>query len=93
MDFLELGLNKQIVEILENNNYKTPTEVQSKAIPVVIKGKDVIVRSETGSGKTFAFVLPILQKIDVQNDNIQCLIVCPTRELAMQVASHYLIYP
>ena len=86
MDFLELGLNKQIVEILRNNNYNTPTEVQSKAIPVVLKGSDVIVRSETGSGKTFAFVLPILQKIDAKNDNIQCLIVCPTRELAMQVA-------
>lgn len=86
MNFKELNLDKKIVDILNQYEYTIPTEVQQKAIPVVLSGQDVIVRSETGSGKTFAFVLPILQKIDLSNDKVQTLVVCPTRELSMQVA-------
>ncbi len=86
MNFLDLGLQKNIVDVLNNLNYVLPTEIQQKAIPTILKRQDAICRSETGSGKTFAFGLPIIQNIDAQNQNIQALIVCPTRELAMQVA-------
>ena len=86
MNFSKINLCEQIVDILQSFGFKYPTEVQQKSIPVILKGNDVIIRSETGSGKTFAFVLPILQKIDRENKNIQALVLCPTRELAMQVA-------
>ena len=86
MTFLELGLCSNICEIMQKLEFAQPTEVQQRAIPVILFGKDVIVRSETGSGKTFAFILPISQRIDVKNQNVQALIICPTRELAMQVA-------
>ena len=85
MDFKSLGLNTKIEDILNNFGYDTPTEVQQKAIPELLKNRDMICRSETGSGKTFAFALPILQQIDVNSEKIQALIVCPTRELAIQV--------
>lgn len=86
MDFLELNLNITINKVLKELGFLQPTEVQQKAIPVILQGQDVVVRSETGSGKTLAFTLPILQKIDLNDDRIQALVVCPTRELAMQVA-------
>ena len=86
MTFLELGLEKNICDIMAKLNFLSPTEVQQKSIPPILFGKDVLVRSETGSGKTFAFVLPVLQKINNQKDDIQSLVVCPTRELAIQVA-------
>ena len=86
MDFFTLGLNKKIVDILTGLGLNKPTEVQQKAIPILLQDKDIICRSETGSGKTFAFCLPIIQNIKLQNEHIQALVVCPTRELAIQVA-------
>ncbi|HAJ77940.1 MAG TPA: DNA/RNA helicase [Clostridiales bacterium] len=86
MDFSKLKLEQKITDILHSLGFLYPTEVQIKAIPTILSGVDAIVRSATGSGKTFAFVLPILQKIDVNNKNVQALVICPTRELAMQVA-------
>ncbi|HBB44688.1 MAG TPA: hypothetical protein DCZ34_00980, partial [Clostridiales bacterium] len=64
MDFLNLGLSKEIVDVLTNLGYTVPTEIQTKAIPLLIANKDVVGRSETGSGKTFAFGLPIIQNIN-----------------------------
>lgn len=86
MDFLNLGLSKEIVDVLTNLGYTVPTEIQTKAIPLLIANKDVVGRSETGSGKTFAFGLPIIQNINRDDETIQALVVCPTRELAMQDA-------
>ena len=86
MDFLNLGLSKEIVDVLTNLGYTVPTEIQAKAIPLLIANKDVVGRSETGSGKTFAFGLPIIQNINRDDETIQALVVCPTRELAMQDA-------
>ncbi|MGN1221955.1 MAG: DEAD/DEAH box helicase, partial [Christensenellales bacterium] len=68
------------------NGYLYPTEIQQKTIPLILNGKDIVGRSQTGSGKTFAFGLPIIQNIDVLSQNLQALVVCPTRELTMQVA-------
>ena len=65
------------------------TPIQAKALPVLLAGRDVIGQSKTGSGKTAAFAIPILQKIDVQSRVIQALIICPTRELSTQVAGEF----
>src|SRR5574344_879275 len=86
MNFLELGLKQNIVDILTKLGYVTPTEIQQKAIPVILNKQDVVGRSETGSGKTFAFGLPIVQNIEWQNESLQAIVICPTRELAMQDA-------
>ena len=60
MEFNKLGLNEKIVEALKQNGYLYPTEIQQKTIPLILDGKDIVGRSQTGSGKTFAFGLPII---------------------------------
>ena len=84
-NFDALGLSSSILNMLNELSFTTPTDVQSKAIPLMLDGKDVIVQSQTGTGKTAAFGLPILQNIDVKSKNTQCIILAPTRELAIQV--------
>lgn len=84
MKFSELKIKPQLIESLQRLKLDTPTEVQEKAIPLCMKGTDLIVRSKTGSGKTFAFLLPTLERI-TPDPVIQALILTPTRELAQQV--------
>ncbi len=86
-DFLALGLSESFTKILQANSIVEPTSIQKQAIPVILEGRDVIGQAKTGSGKTFAFVLPILEKIDFSCDYIQALIVTPTRELAIQITN------
>ncbi len=83
MKFSELNLKPELLSALQKLKYENPTEVQEKAIPLLLKGKDLVVRSKTGSGKTFAFLLPILQNLSPEN-KLQALILSPTRELAQQ---------
>lgn len=83
--FNELGISPPILTALEAMGFEAPTEVQSKAIPHVLNQEDLIVKSKTGSGKTAVFGVPILQMTDPQSDGPQCLILTPTRELAVQV--------
>lgn len=83
MNFNDLGLDNLIVETLEKQNIKKPTLVQEKCIPEIINGKNIIMKSQTGSGKTFAYLLPIFNK-KLEKGN-QVVIIVPTRELAMQV--------
>lgn len=83
--FNELGINKEVVEVLNNIGIKVPTPVQEKAIPELIKGKDIIAQAQTGTGKTLAFLLPLIQSIDIEKDCVQGLIITPTRELALQI--------
>lgn len=85
--FKSLGISDYIAETLNRNGITEPTSIQEKAIPLLLDGKDVIAQSQTGTGKTFAFVLPIIEKIDRYNPNIQALIVTPTRELALQITN------
>ena len=87
MDFLDLKIDKKIVEKLSSFGYIEPTEVQQKAIPIVLSKQDVTIRSQTGSGKTFAFALPIIQQIDTRKEYVQAVVLCPTRELTVQVAT------
>ncbi|TYZ21640.1 DEAD/DEAH box helicase [Selenomonas ruminis] len=84
--FKELGISDSVCEALRNKGIKEATPVQEQAIPLVRAGKDVIAQAQTGTGKTLAFLLPILEKIKPQADVAQALVVTPTRELAIQIA-------
>lgn len=85
MEFREMNLIEPIQKVLKQKKFAKPTEIQEKAIPVIMEGKDVVGLSQTGTGKTLAFVLPILQKIDKDDQSIQAIILCPTRELVLQI--------
>ncbi len=84
--FTKLGLSTELVDVLRDSGFKEPSEIQEKAIPYLLEGKDLIGGSATGSGKTLAFASPILENL-VPNGKIQALILTPTRELAEQVAT------
>ncbi|MFS0557200.1 DEAD/DEAH box helicase [Brevibacillus sp. 179-C9.3 HS] len=86
-DFWRLGIRKELIHALQENGITEPTPIQEKAIPVVLEGKDVISQAQTGTGKTLAFVLPILEKVDTQATHVQALILTPTRELALQITA------
>ena len=83
--FNELGLEQNLIEGLIKQGIESPTEIQVKAIPMGLDGADVIGESETGTGKTLAYLLPIFQKIDITSKDIQAIILAPTHELAMQI--------
>ena len=84
--FEDLGLHGQLLRSIKDVGYEEPTPIQLKVIPVLLDGQDVIAQAQTGSGKTAAFGLPIIETIDPRNRNVQALILCPTRELAIQVS-------
>jgi ATP-dependent RNA helicase DeaD len=86
LDFLQLGIRKEINHTLKSLGIVEPTPIQERTIPSVLEGKDVIAKAQTGTGKTLAFVLPILEKIDVNESDVQALILTPTRELAQQIS-------
>ncbi len=98
MTFKDLSLNAKILKAVSEQNYTTPTPIQKETIPLVLEGIDVIGCAQTGTGKTAAFALPILNKIfEQQNDQkkakkIKALIVSPTRELAIQIEENFKIY-
>ncbi|BCB05541.1 DEAD/DEAH box helicase [Bacillus sp. KH172YL63] len=86
-DFTSLGIQTKYVNALKEQSITEPTPIQSETIPALLDGKDVIGQAQTGTGKTMAFLLPMLEKIDPERDEIQSLIVTPTRELAIQVTA------
>ncbi|MFW6263896.1 MAG: DEAD/DEAH box helicase [Cyanobacteriota bacterium] len=86
ISFKSLGLSDARSEQLETLGFTEPTDIQTQAIPELLNGRDVVGQSQTGTGKTAAFSLPMLEKIDVCDRNVQALILTPTRELAQQVA-------
>jgi len=87
--FKDLGLNENIIKALTDLGYENPTEIQEKAIPQVIASKqDLKAFAQTGTGKTAAFSLPILEQIDSNSKNTQAIILSPTRELAIQIAKN-----
>lgn len=83
--FFSLGLSRAITDCLAREGITTPTRIQLKAIPAALKGADVIGRSQTGTGKTLAYLLPLIHRIRPDDDGVQALIMTPTRELARQV--------
>ncbi len=86
-NFEDLGINARLAKGLAELNIVSPTDIQKKVIPVLLAGKaDIVAQAQTGTGKTVAFGLPLLEQIDPKLDAVQGLILCPTRELAKQVA-------
>jgi len=84
--FSDLGLNEQIIEAIGYMGFENATPIQEKAIPIILNGKDIIACAQTGTGKTAAFILPVLHKLTERKDKgINTLVVCPTRELALQI--------
>lgn len=86
-NFSALGINSKLINILKNTGIVRPTPIQEKTIPILLAKKDVIAQAQTGTGKTLAFVLPILEMLDPKEQHIQALIITPTRELAIQITS------
>lgn len=84
--FDELGLSDQILKAVTEMGFEAASPIQAKAIPVLMAGKDAIGQAQTGTGKTAAFGIPLLEKIDPKSKKLQGIILCPTRELAIQVA-------
>src|SRR2546430_11276416 len=90
MDFSELGLAPAQLSACQSLGYNEPTPIQRQAIPVILSGRDVIGCAETGTGKTAAFLLPILQKISERSKpGLRVLVLAPTRELALQIQKNY----
>ncbi|GAA0350009.1 DEAD/DEAH box helicase [Bacillus horti] len=85
--FKEFGLKENILKAVDDLYFETPTPIQQETIPLALEGKDVIGQAQTGTGKTAAFVLPMLQKINTDLKDVQGLILTPTRELAIQITS------
>ncbi|MDE1992285.1 MAG: DEAD/DEAH box helicase, partial [Rhizobiaceae bacterium] len=96
-DFHSLGLSKQIVDTLSQNNFATPTPIQEQAIPIVLEGRDLIGLAQTGTGKTAAFGLPIIERLlkdgrRPDNRTVRTLILAPTRELVNQIAENLKLF-
>ena len=83
--FSDLGLSAQILQTLEELGYTEPTPIQEQAIPELLAGHDVIGQAQTGTGKTAAFGLPLLQYLDPSSQETQAIVLTPTRELCIQV--------
>ncbi|WP_226664727.1 DEAD/DEAH box helicase [Microbulbifer aggregans] len=96
MTFRTLGLSDPILQALEDKGYSTPTDIQRKAIPAILEGRDLIATAQTGTGKTAAFVLPMLEALRGERKRrakrFRALILVPTRELAIQVQDNIQLY-
>ena len=98
MPFSTLGFNIKINKALDENAYKNPTDIQKKVIPLILQGKDIMAKAQTGSGKTASFVLPILEFLSNKEEDkkhkvkakISTLVLTPTRELALQVSKAFI---
>lgn len=84
--FIDFGLSKEVLQAVAGMGFEEPTPIQEKTIPVIMQGKDIIGQAQTGTGKTAAFGIPIVEKIDSRKFSVQTIILTPTRELAIQVA-------
>lgn len=86
LQFSELNCSKEILKAVEDMGFEEATPIQTMAIPVAFTGRDLVGQAQTGTGKTAAFAIPMLEKIDISNKSVQALILCPTRELAVQIS-------
>ncbi|WP_096085694.1 DEAD/DEAH box helicase [Agaribacterium haliotis] len=90
--FEELGLKPSLLKALGDIGYETPSPIQAQSLPPLLEGRDILGQAQTGTGKTAAFALPILQQIDLSQKSPQVLVLAPTRELAIQVAEAFQSY-
>ncbi|GAB6107142.1 DEAD/DEAH box helicase [Fusibacter bizertensis] len=86
IQFSELNCSREILRAVEDMGFEETTPIQAMAIPVAFAGKDLVGQAQTGTGKTAAFAIPMLEKIDLSSKNVQALVLCPTRELAVQIS-------
>ena len=84
--FEDLPISDEIKRSIAEIGFEEPSPIQAQSIPVILSGKDVIGQAQTGTGKTAAFSIPILEKVDPNNKHLQAIVLCPTRELAIQVS-------
>ncbi|MDQ1922968.1 DEAD/DEAH box helicase [Massilia pseudoviolaceinigra] len=90
--FSELNLSAQVLKVMKEVGYETPSPIQAATIPLLLANRDVLGQAQTGTGKTAAFALPILSRIDIKQQSPQALVLAPTRELAIQVAEAFQKY-
>jgi ATP-dependent RNA helicase DeaD len=90
--FDQLGLQQSLLKVLDEVGYETPSAIQSQTIPFMLEGRDVVGQAQTGTGKTAAFALPILSRLDLSQKDPQALVLAPTRELAIQVSEAFQKY-
>lgn len=86
MKFEEINISEELRQGISKMGFEEMSPIQSQAIPIILAGKDIIGQAQTGTGKTAAFGIPILEMVDTSNKNVQALVLCPTRELSIQVA-------
>lgn len=86
MNFDDFDISDNVLKAVGDMGFERPTPIQELAVPIALKGKDITAQAQTGSGKTVAFVVPILEKIFIEDRSPQAIILCPTRELSVQVA-------
>src|SRR5580700_6011207 len=87
--FSELGLSAEILKAIDKLGFEKAAPIQAEAIPVLMSGRDIVGQSQTGSGKTAAFAIPAIEKTDPNLRAVQALVLCPTRELAVQVSEEF----
>src|SRR5215813_5449220 len=90
--FADLQIHPAVLQAVSDVGYETPSAIQAATIPAMMAGSDVVGLAQTGTGKTAAFAMPILSKIDPSNKTTQALVLAPTRELALQVAEAFSRY-
>lgn len=86
ISYKESGIDERIIRAVEEMGFENMTPIQAQAIPIMLEGKDIIGQAQTGTGKTAAFGIPLIQNIDIDSKALQAIVLCPTRELAMQAA-------
>src|SRR3954469_18111954 len=90
--FADLNLSAPLLRVLQELGYESPSPIQAATIPLLLNNRDVLGQAQTGTGKTAAFALPILSRIDIRQSTPQALVLAPTRELAIQVAEAFQRY-
>ena len=85
LSFNDLALSEALNKALSSMGYEAPTPIQAQCIPHIMEGRDLAGQAQTGTGKTAAFGIPMLEKIDTKKNAVQMIVQCPTRELAIQV--------
>ncbi len=89
MKFTELNLSESLLKAIADMGFTEPSPIQKEAIPLALQGKDIVGMAQTGTGKTAAFAIPAIEKVDEKDKNPQVLVLCPTRELALQVSEEF----
>ena len=87
MTFEEMCLDTRIMRAIAEMGFEQPSPIQAQSIPIAVEGKDMIGQARTGTGKTASFGIPMLQRINPKDKNLQAIVLCPTRELAIQSAN------